>query len=42
MKPRKTLRNLVHVLGLLRRKAITVERLKLLSEALDSPARPWG
>jgi catechol 2,3-dioxygenase-like lactoylglutathione lyase family enzyme len=42
MKPKKNLRNLVHVLGLLRRKAITPERLKLLSEALDPPARPWG
>jgi hypothetical protein len=42
MKPKKNLRNLVHVLGLLRRKAITAERLKLLSEALDPPARPWG
>jgi catechol-2,3-dioxygenase len=41
MKPKKNLRNLVHVLGLLRRKAITPRRLKLLSEALDSPARPW-
>ena len=42
MKPRKNLRNLVHVLGLLRRKAVTPERLKLLSAALDPPARPWG
>jgi len=42
MKPKKNVRNLVHVLGLLRRKAITPERLKLLSEALDPPARPWG
>jgi hypothetical protein len=42
MKPKKDLRNLVHVLGLLRRKAITTERLKLLSDALDPPARPWG
>jgi hypothetical protein len=42
MKPKKNLRNLLHVLGLLRRKAITTERLRLLSEALDQPARPWG
>jgi hypothetical protein len=42
MKPKKNVRNLVHVLGLLRRKAITPQRLKLLSEALDPPARPWG
>lgn len=42
MKPKKSLRTLVHVLGLLRRKAITPQRLKLLGEALDAPARPWG
>ena len=26
---------------ILRRKAITPQRLRLLSEALDAPARPW-
>jgi hypothetical protein len=31
----------VHVLSLLRRKAITPQRLRLLSEDLDAPARPW-
>lgn len=41
MKPRKNLGTLLHVLGLLRRKAITPERLKLISAALDAPARPW-
>jgi len=41
MKPRKSLGTLLHVLGLLRRKAITPERLKLISAALDAPARPW-
>ncbi|HTT12190.1 MAG TPA: VOC family protein [Burkholderiaceae bacterium] len=41
MKPKKNLRNLVHVLGLLARKAITTERLKLIGAALDAPARPW-
>jgi hypothetical protein len=41
MKPKKSLRNLVHVLGLLRRKAITTGRLKLIGAALDAPARPW-
>ena len=42
MKPKKNLRTLVHVLGLLRRKAITPQRLKLLGQALDAPARPWA
>ena len=42
MKPKKDLRTVLHVLGLLRRKAITPQRLKLLGEALDPPARPWG
>ncbi|RZT97793.1 VOC family protein [Rivibacter subsaxonicus] len=41
MKPRKSLRTLLHVLKLVRRKAITPQRLKLLSAALDAPARPW-
>ena len=42
MKPKKNLRTLLHVLGLLRRKAITPQRLKLLGQALDAPARPWA
>jgi Glyoxalase/Bleomycin resistance protein/Dioxygenase superfamily len=42
MKPKKNLRTLVHLLGLLRRKAITPKRLKLMSQALDAPARPWA
>ena len=42
MKPKKSLRNLIRVLGLLRRKAITLQRLKLLGQALDAPARPWA
>ncbi|HEU0203141.1 MAG TPA: VOC family protein [Burkholderiaceae bacterium] len=41
MKPQKNLRTLWHLAGLLRRKAITPQRLKLLSAALDAPARPW-
>ena len=41
MKPKKSLRTLLHVLTLLRRKAITPQRLKFLSAALDAPARPW-
>jgi catechol 2,3-dioxygenase-like lactoylglutathione lyase family enzyme len=42
MKPQKSLRNLWRVFGLLRRKAITPQRLKLLGQALDAPARPWS
>jgi hypothetical protein len=41
MKPKKNLRTLLHVLKLVRRKAITPQRLKHLSAALDAPARPW-
>ena len=42
MKPKKSLATLLRVLGLLRRKAITPQRLKLLGQALDAPARPWA
>jgi len=42
MKPKKNLRNLLRIAGLLRRKAITPARLKLLGQALDAPARPWS
>jgi catechol 2,3-dioxygenase-like lactoylglutathione lyase family enzyme len=42
MKPKKNLRTLIRVLGLLRSKAITPQRLKLLGQALDAPARPWA
>lgn len=42
MKPKKDLRNLLRIAGLLRRKAITLQRLKLLGQALDGPARPWS
>lgn len=42
MKPQKSLANLWRVFGLLRRKAITPQRLKLLGQALDAPARPWS
>ncbi len=41
MKPQKNLPTLLRLLGLIRRKAITPQRLKLLSAALDAPARPW-
>ena len=41
LKPKKNLRTLVRVLGLLRRKAITPKRLKLIGQALEAPARPW-
>jgi catechol 2,3-dioxygenase-like lactoylglutathione lyase family enzyme len=42
MKPRKNLRSLLRIASLLRRKAITAQRLKLLNQALGTPARPWG
>ena len=42
MQPAKSLRTLWQVLGLLRRKRITPQRLKLMSQALDAPARPWS
>ena len=41
MKPKKNLQTLLHVLKLVRRKAISPQRLKLMSAALDAPARPW-
>jgi catechol 2,3-dioxygenase-like lactoylglutathione lyase family enzyme len=41
MKPAKNLRNALRILGLLKRKKITPARLKLISKALDAPARPW-
>jgi catechol 2,3-dioxygenase-like lactoylglutathione lyase family enzyme len=41
MKPKKNLRTLLHVLNLLRRKAVTLQRLKLIEAALAAPARPW-
>lgn len=42
MKPSKGLRTALRVLGLLRRRAITLRRLMLLSKAVDAPARPWA
>lgn len=42
MKPKKNLRTLLRLLGLLRRKTLTPRRLKLLGRALDTPARPWA
>ncbi|MBV8503325.1 MAG: VOC family protein [Paucibacter sp.] len=41
MKPQKNLPTLLRLLKLIRRKAITPQRLQLLSAALDAPARPW-
>jgi hypothetical protein len=41
MKPSKNLPTLLRILKLLRRRALTPERLKLLGAALDAPARPW-
>lgn len=41
MKPQKNLRTLLRILRLLQTKRLTVRRLKLISAALDLPARPW-
>ncbi len=41
MKPKLNLRTLLHVVRLLQAKRITVQRLKLISAALNTPARPW-
>lgn len=41
MKPAMNLRTLIRLLGLIRRKAITPQRLKLLAGAMAMPARPW-
>jgi hypothetical protein len=42
MKPKMNLRSAWLVLRLLRQRRITVQRLKLLSQAMDAPARPWS
>jgi hypothetical protein len=42
MKPKRNLRTLAQLLDLLRRRAITTRRLKLMSQALDARARPWA
>jgi hypothetical protein len=41
MKPRMNLRTLLRIVRLLHAKRITVQRLKLISAALDAPGRPW-
>jgi hypothetical protein len=41
MKPKKSLRNLLHIAGHLRAKRLTPQRLKLIAAALEAPARPW-
>jgi catechol 2,3-dioxygenase-like lactoylglutathione lyase family enzyme len=41
MKPRMNLRTLLRIVRLLRTKRISVRRLKLISAALNAPARPW-
>jgi hypothetical protein len=41
MKPRKNLPTLLRAWRLLRSRALTPQRLKLLGAALDAPARPW-
>jgi hypothetical protein len=42
MKPRPTPARVLRVLRLLVARRITVQRLKLLSQALHAPARPWS
>ena len=42
MKPRKNLGTLLRVWRLLRTGRITMQRLKLLAQAMDAPARPWS
>jgi len=41
MKPKMNLRTLLRIVRLLQTKRITVQRLKLISAALNAPARPW-
>jgi catechol 2,3-dioxygenase-like lactoylglutathione lyase family enzyme len=41
MKPQMNLRTLLRIVRLLQAKRITVQRLKLISAALNAPARPW-
>lgn len=41
MKPRKTPANLWRVFQHLRKGRLSIDRLKLLGDALDPPARPW-
>ncbi|MGZ5268973.1 MAG: VOC family protein [Ramlibacter sp.] len=42
LKPARNLRTLLRILRLLRDKRITLQRLKLLAQAMDAPARPWS
>ena len=41
MKPKMNLRTLLRIARLLHAKRLTVQRLKLISAALNTPARPW-
>jgi hypothetical protein len=41
MIPHMNVRTLLRIIGLLRTKRISVQRLKLVSAALKAPARPW-
>ena len=41
MGPQKNLRTLGKILGLLLRRRISLQRLKLLGQAMSAPARPW-
>jgi hypothetical protein len=42
LKPARNARTLLRILRLLRDKRITLQRLKLLAQAMDAPARPWS
>jgi len=42
MKPGKNLRTALRVLRLVLAKRISVQRLRLLAQAMDAPARPWS
>ena len=42
LKPAKNLPTLLRILRLLRARRINLQRLKLLAQAMDAPARPWS
>jgi hypothetical protein len=42
MKPQRNLRTLLRILRLVRGKRVSVQRLKLLAQAMEAPARPWS
>jgi len=42
LKPPRNARTLLRIVRLLREKRINLQRLKLLAQAMDAPARPWS